>query len=336
MIEGKYRWLGPLAFVYVWLYNAFLLLPLVAGLYVAARFIIERRLEWKLPVYVCAGTLLGFLLHPYTPNNILFTIQHLYPKFIQPTTANVGSEWSPYQTWTLVKNSGPALALFALGALGLGLRGKRMTTAELTWFLCAMAFGVMLLQARRFIEYYPAFALIFCALVWSDPLRAAWEGATRPSRALAAVALVIIAVAAGQLTFRSALGTISAARPEPIYQGASQWLIANSPQGARVFQTDWDDFPQLYFFNSHNTYTLGLDPTYMELHDRGLYDTWVDISRGKMKNPGAQIQAAFGADYVISDLEHTAFIRAARRDPTMEIVYSDNRAIVFEIARPTN
>lgn len=331
MIEGKYRWLGPLAFLYVWLYNAFLLLPLVAGLYVAALFLIERRLEWKLLVYVSAGTLLGFVLHPYTPNNILFTIQHLYPKFIQPTTASVGSEWSPYQTWTLVKNSGPALALFALGTLGLGMRAKRMTAAELTWFFCAVAFGVMLLQARRFIEYYPAFALIFCAVVWSDTLRAAWAGATKRSRALAVVALVVIALVAGQFTFRSAVGTIAAARPEPIFENASRWLASNTPEGARVFQTDWDDFPQLYFFNDHNTYTLGLDPTYMELYDRNLYDTWVDITRGNVSNPGNEIQTTFGANYVISDLEHTSFIKQARRDPLMEVVYSDNQTIVFQI-----
>lgn len=331
MIDKKYRWLGPLAFVYVWLYNAFLLLPLVAGLAVIAIYVVERRLEWKLPVYVCVGTVLGLALHPYTPNNILFTIQHLYPKFIQPTTASVGSEWSPYQTWTLVKNSGPALGLFALGALGLGLRAKRMTTAELTWFLCALAFGFLLLQARRFIEYYPAFALIFCAVVWSDSLRGAWEGATRRRRVLGAAALVVVALVAGQFTFRSAMGTIATSKPEPIFQGASQWLMRNTPEGARVFQTDWDDFPQLYFYNDHNTYTLGLDPTYMELYDRKLYNAWVDITRGNVKNPGNKIQTTFGANYVISDLEHQKFIKAARRDPNMEVVYSDNQSIVFQI-----
>ena len=94
-------------------YNAFLLLPLVTALYCIAMFVTERRVVWQALAFALAGTLLGFVLHPYTPNNILFTVQHLYPKFIQPTTANVGSEWSPYQTWTLVKNSGPALALWS-------------------------------------------------------------------------------------------------------------------------------------------------------------------------------------------------------------------------------
>lgn len=331
MIDGKYRWLAPLAFVFVWLYNAFLLLPMVAVLYVAAVLVTERRLAWTVLVYVGAGTLLGFVLHPYTPNNILFTIQHLYPKFISPTTASVGSEWSPYQTWTLAQNSGPALALFALGALGLGMRAKRMTSAELTWFLCAVAFAVMLFQARRFIEYYPAFALMFCAVIWSATLRELWQNATQRTRAVAVAGVVVVALAAGVFTFRSAVNTIASARPDPIFAGASQWLARNTPQGSRVFQTDWDDFPQLFFFNDHNTYTLGLDPTYMELYDRELYATWVDITRGQVNEPSTIIRKEFGSAYVISDLEHQNFIRVARRDPNMEIVYSDNQAIVFAI-----
>lgn len=331
MIDQKYRWLAPLAFVYVWLYNAFLLLPVVAVLYGVAVLLIERRLAWKGLVYVAVGTGVGFVLHPFTPNNILFFIEHLYPKFIQPTTASVGSEWDPYQTWTLVKNSGPALALFLVGALGLGLRAKRMTAAELTWFFCAIAFAVMLFQARRFIEYYPAFALVFCAVIWSEPLREFWHNASRRPRALALAALAVVALIAGAITLRSAYGTIAAARPGPIFAGASQWLSANTPEGARVFQTDWDDFPQLYFYNDHNTYIIGLDPTYMELYDRKLYDTWVKLTRVEIKKPADVIRQQFGAEYVISDLDHETFINAARNDPQFEIVYSDNTAIVFHI-----
>lgn len=331
LLDKRYRWLAPLAFVYVWLYNAFLLLPLVAVLYVVARWLIERRLAWQVVVYVAVGTVLGLILHPYTPNNILFTFQHLYPKFIQPTTAAVGSEWSPYQTWTLVKNSAPALALWAVGALGLGLRGKRMTTAELTWFLCALGFMVMLLQARRFIEYYPAFALVFCAVIWSEPLREFWRSATRRPRVLALAALAVLALVAGVVTLRAGYGTIATARPLPTFAGASQWLAANTPAGSRVFQTDWDDFPQLFFYNTHNTYTIGLDATYMELYDRELYNTWVKLTRAELKQPAEIIQQTFGADYIISDLAHTTFINAARKDPQMEVVYSDKTAIVFHI-----
>ncbi len=48
----------------------------------------------------------------------------------------------------------------------------------------------------------------------------------------------------------------------------------NTPEGELVFQTDWDDFPRLFFYNTHNTYLIGLDPTYMQLYNSKLYDLW--------------------------------------------------------------
>ena len=50
------------------------------------------------------------------------------------------------------------------------------------------------------------------------------------------------------------------------------------PAGSRIFQADWDDFPPLFFHNTHNTYTIGLDPTYIQLQDPDLYDLWVDLT----------------------------------------------------------
>ena len=79
------------------------------------------------------------------------------------------------------------------------------------------------------------------------------------------------------------------AKPYERYAAASAWLQANTPAGSRVFQTDWDDFPELYFWNAHNTYLVGLDPTYMYLHDGPLYLRWRAITRGEVELPGAAI-----------------------------------------------
>jgi hypothetical protein len=172
---------------------------------------------------------------------------------------------------------------------------------------------------------------MFCAVVWSEPLRDWWQSASRQKRAIALLSAAVAAVLAAQFTFRSAIATIATAPPEPTFQRASQWLAENTPEGARVFQTDWDDFPQLFFYNTHNTYLVGLDPTYMELYDRELYEDWTQITRGNFDDPGDRIREQFGAEFVVSDLNHEEFIEEAEGDETMKIVYSDNRAIVFRI-----
>jgi len=103
--------------------------------------------------------------------------------------------------------------------------------------------------------------------------------------------------------------------------------------GSLVFQTDWDDFPRLFFYNTANLYTIGLDPTYMELQDANLYAEWVKITQGKVKHPAGAIHEHFGAEYVLSDLQHEAFIDRAKADPGLKEVYRDKYAVIFEVVR---
>jgi hypothetical protein len=124
------------------------------------------------------------------------------------------------------------------------------------------------------------------------------------------------------------------AKPFQRYASASAWLEANTPVGSRVFQTDWDDFPRLFFYNTHNTYIVGLDPTYMQLYDPALYDLWVQITRGRLEAPAQTIVEKFGARYIITDLDHTAFLREADHDPQLAEVYRDQYAAIYQVLEP--
>jgi len=123
----------------------------------------------------------------------------------------------------------------------------------------------------------------------------------------------------------------SSAKPYTRYAQASAWLEANTLEDSRVFQTDWDDFPRLFFYNTHNTYTIGLDPTYMQLYDAALYDQWVAITKGDVEQPSSSIRGEFGSDYVLTDLNHKRFLSQAEQDPGLIEVYRDEDAVVFEI-----
>ncbi len=103
--------------------------------------------------------------------------------------------------------------------------------------------------------------------------------------------------------------------------------------GSRVFTADWDDFPHMFFWNTHNTYLAGLDPTYMSIYDPGLYRRWRDVTSGRTPNPSGVIRQEFGARYVVSDRErkHEAFLRAADADPGLEVVLRTERVVVFRV-----
>jgi hypothetical protein len=312
----------------VWLYNAFPLLIAVAGIYVVATFLTERRVEWRALVYPAIGIGLGLIVNPYFPQNVTFILNHLLPKVGEPATS-VGNEWYPYETWTLIENSGFSLAAFVLGALALGWRGKRIDKSVLTAFLLAIAFGLLLFKSRRFVEYYPAFALIFLALSVA-PLIDGWRADRRAWQRLAPLAMIAALIIPLNVTLTDARAAMDRSKPADLYAGASAWLKANTPPGSMVFQTDWDDFTRLFFYNTSNLYTLGLDPTYMELHDAGLYDEWVDITRGRIDQPSRAIRERFGGEFVLSDLEHGSFLAQAGDDPGLKEVYRDKYAVIFE------
>ncbi len=344
LLEGKYKHLAVLGFIYVWMYDAFPLMIALAVLHLLAVALTERRIEIRPLLYTTAGIALGMLINPYFPDNLIFSYHHMLPKLADATSVSVGNEWYPYDTKQLLDNSLPALVAFASGALALGLSARKMEARTALGLFVALLFGLMLFQARRFVEYFPPFALIFAAFAWTplfetNPALAAASSSSRAPSALLQTyfpqTLLLLAIAFGLVrSIGPAREAIDRAKPYGLYANASLWLEKNTPAGSRVFQTDWDDFPRLFYYNTHNTYLVGLDPTYLQLYDAELYSTWVDITRGGVENPSRVIASTFGSSYVHTDLHHEAFLRVAAEDPGLKEVYRDDQAVIFEVVSP--
>lgn len=333
LLTGRHKWLAPLGFLFVWFYNAFPLLLVVAGVYVVAVLMLERRIAWPAVVYPAVGILLGLIINPYFPENVVFIAGHLLPK-VGASAVPVGNEWSPYQTWTLVENSGVALAAVLLGALAIGWRKERIDRPTLVALGLVGVFGLMVFKSRRFVEYFPVFALIFLAFA-SAPLVREWRTSLPPRRMLTKAALggvaglVLLALMYGSI--RDARSLVADSKPADLYADAMLFLRAEAPTGATIFQTDWDDFTRQFFYFDDARYINGLDPTFMQLYDEGLYEAWVDITRGRVDAPGVAIRERFGADYVFSDLNHEGFIEEAAGDPALREIYRDEYAVVYAV-----
>ena len=344
LLEGKYKQLAVLSFVYVWFYDAFPLMIALAVLHLISVAVIEKRLEYKALLFVAGGLILGMIVNPYFPENIIFSYRHMLPKLADATSVSVGNEWFPYDTKQILDNSLPSLVVFASGIFALGLSSKKMDVRTAFSLLLALLFGLMLFQARRFVEYFPPFALIFAAFAWAplllEPQPAPVSSADSPRlialrNALPGILLSLGVAVSIAWTVPPAREALDRSKPYDLYAGASAWLVENTSAGERVFQTDWDDFPRLFFYNTHNTYLIGLDPTYMQLYDSDLYNEWVNITKGNVENPSRVIADMFQARYVHTDLNHKGFLRAAQNDPGLKEVYRDGQAVIFEvITRP--
>jgi hypothetical protein len=342
LLEKKYKHLAVLGFTYVWVYDAFPLLIALAVLHFLAAALTEHRLEFRPLLYTSAGIVLGMIVNPYFPDNLIFSYHHMLPKLADATSVRVGNEWYPYDTKQLLDNSLPALVAFASGALALGLTGRKMDARTALGLFISLLFGMMLFQARRFVEYFPPVALIFAAFAWAplleskpDPAQA--TSIPRPQfmsllQSYLPATVLLLAVVLGIVgSISPARAAVDASKPYGLYANASLWLEKNTPAGSQVFQTDWDDFPRLFYYNTHNTYLIGLDPTYLQLYDADLYDLWVDITQGSVENPSQIIATTFDSQYIHTDPPHGDFLQVAAEDPGSKEVYRDDQAVIFEV-----
>ena len=332
LLTGRYRLLLPLGFAYVWLYNAFPLLLLLIGVFIIAELFVNRRFLWQPLAWAGAGIALGVIINPYFPENVSFIISHLLPK-LGESAVRVGNEWQPYQTWTLVENSGPALALFMVAIFARVQSQKRWDVPTLAAFGLTVIFGFMLFKSRRFVEYFPAFVLLFAALS-AAPLLRDWQARFSRRPLLVPALFILLLIPPLYLTLTKARESLASSQPIDKYQLAARWLDDNSPDDVVVFQTDWDDFTRLFFHNTNAVYTVGLDPTYLQLYDQQLYDTWVDITQGRVENPAGVIRDRFGGEFVFSDLKHERFMERAEKDPALVEVYRDNFAVIYQVDVP--
>jgi hypothetical protein len=333
LLKGKYKWLLPLGFIYVWTYNAFPLLIMLGMVYLIATLILERQISWQAVVYPTVGIGLGLLINPYFPENITFVLEHLTPKLGESTT-RIGNEWSPYQTWTLVENSAVALTAVLLGTFALGWQKERIDKKTLIALQLVAIFGLMLFKSRRFIEYFPPFALIFLAFSSAFIFRT-WQvkfsNGRFYHRLILPLTMILLLAYPLYVSLQDARQLLSNSKPADQYAAAALWLHDNSLSNNTIFQTDWDDFTRLFFYNHDAVYTAGLDPTFMELYDTDLFNLWRDITQGKVSQPGQIIHEQFGSDYIFSDLKHESFLAKAAADPSLKEIYRDEYAIIFAV-----
>ena len=346
------RWLIPLGFAFIWLFDGFPLLLGVCGAAFIGDWWDRRRPDFRLVLYPALGVLLGTLVNPYFPNNVLFSYLHMLPKVLQlvgidhaDTPIQVGNEWYPYSTDFLWRANWLAILLVPAGLLPLALdaRPSRLRAVDgkvVALGILAVTFLVLFLRSRRWIEAEPVFAALFCAFAWSrampnrvsDWFRAHVSEEQRRPLAIRGVVMATLAVlVALYYSVTLAMDDTRSTRDYARYRAGAQWLVANTPAGARVFATDWDDFPELFFWNTHNTYLIGLDPTYMYLYDGPLYLQWRAITRGQVERPGALIRDVYDSGWVFTDLAHREFLRQAADDPDLVEVFRDNEVVLFAV-----
>ncbi|MFL6229232.1 MAG: hypothetical protein ACJ741_10675 [Pyrinomonadaceae bacterium] len=223
-------------------------------------------------------------------------------------------------------------------------RESRWHRAEAEAALIAFAFvaPVIIIYDKWVVPYttahphskLPALLAAGAALIFTIFL--AVHGVLRGTRraVLVGVFTVLVTYTAFTVRWEGKNEIADSAAPED-YRAGIEWIRANVPPGETVFNTDWDDFPKLFFYDPTHAYVSGLDPTYLYDYDQNheLSKLYEQITLGKEKDPGPLIRDRFGARYVFSDTEevHDDFYDAALDSGWFDEVYSDDKCTVLHI-----
>ena len=357
--KRQYWPLLPLALVFTWTYDLFVLLVMATAFWVITISITEFRFEWRPLVYVLAGCAAGLVINPYFPHNLQLLYEHMQIKLTASDfDTKVGSEWYPYDSWEFLGNSIIACVAMVGGYLAFEPSERQRAHRPLFFLLFATALMIMTARWRRIAEYWPPFAVLFAAFTlqpWLQGLRTyprrlppdlleelkpfldrettAEDGDSIrelvPTLAALSVALVLCIFLFFNL--RATVHEIRQSDPHNHYRAGAEWLRNHVPAGQVVFNTDWDDFPRLFYYDSSHYYVSGLDPNYLYDKDPDLSSLYEGITLGRQEDPGPLIRDRFGARYVFSDNSHHDFFDQARASGWFDIVYEDTQCTIMYI-----
>jgi len=360
--KRKYWPLLPLGLVFTWTYDLFLLLVMAAVFWVIAIAITERRFEWRPLVFVLAGCAAGLVINPYFPHNLQLLWEHLQIKLTATDfDTKVGSEWYPYDSWEFLGNSAVACIAMLVGYIAFEPSEHRRAHYPIFFLLFSTALMIMTARWKRIAEYWPPFAILFAGFSlqpWLEGFRpyltrlpadileelkpfldregvpAAANQKSDSREVVRLIAVQAVAVLLSVFLFFNLRATIKEIRQSEghdYYRAGTAWMRANVPPGQIVFNTDWDDFPRLFYFDETHYYVSGLDPGYLYDKDPGLSGLYESITLGKEEDPGPLIRNRFGARYVFSDNTHHDFFDHARASGWFEIVYEDTQCTIMYI-----
>ncbi|MEO7673080.1 MAG: hypothetical protein ABIU09_03260 [Pyrinomonadaceae bacterium] len=284
----------------------------------------------------------------------------------------VGGEWYPYTGLELLTHFPVAMLAMLMGyILFMPKNGKLPERATFFLMFVSILLAAQF-RSKRFAEYFPPFAVLFAAFSLQafripnllqlpedfkreiEPYldtdkkteRQQWYGAARQA-AVWILGIILIGYFFSNIVGLKRLGidqpglmgTIAENEPNEKYQRAMAWATGadssgreNIPAGARIFNTNWDDFPKLFFFNTKHQYVYGLDPNYLYSENPELYKLLLDVTSGKTDDAGPVIREKFGAGYIFADAkENDDMIAKALESGWVDMVYEDDEARILKI-----
>ncbi|MCK4778002.1 MAG: hypothetical protein KAS39_06445, partial [Actinomycetia bacterium] len=350
MIAIEKKWyiaLGAVSFFYSWTYGGSFFLPMIGIIFFGWEYLMEDKQDFKMIVVILIGWLGGIIINPFFPNNLHFLYIQIFKTGLGASSGGVpvGNEWKPYDTWFFFKLSFFPLFLLTFSIIISLINGYKLNRKELGYLTIQFLFMGLYLKSRRFVEYWPLFAMIFSAIVITrnvekmeefafdqsldnsdstevisrqkdkNKKRAKKDHSEYTERGKKIIEIIpyflgcalLLTAAIGRSAEHYSRDINNSFDIEKIEE-VSTYLKNNALEEDIVFTDDWDTFPPLFLFNHKTYYIVGLDPTFMSEYDKDLYSVYSEISSGRASTNLERIKSMFKAKWVIVGKDHGDFL----------------------------
>jgi hypothetical protein len=329
MAWGRAAWVGVISFLFTESYHGAVILGLFLVATLAAEWILERRVTFKLVTATAIGVFAGLLLSPWFPRNVSYLIFHTVFKTGVSNAFLVGAEWLPPAASFLLEGDAVAHGMLALGLAALVVTRPsgawpRIGRDTLAACMVSAVFLAMNAQSWRFTEYYAPFAVVTSGLLLRDAARQ-YDGHVARVRAVA-IAAIVAALAWG---IPRAVGIMT---PGPgkferydLFASFMRYIDTHDAH-PMVVDTRWSDFQHMVYWSDRARYAAGLDGNYLRFGDPQRYATWYAFSTGAWldrKDNARRLGDAFGAGWIVVHSSQPALAQNLRADPDAELVMTD-------------
>lgn len=209
--------------------------------------------------------------------------------------------------------------------------------------LATLFFIIFTLKSKRYVEYLMPFVAFFTALTSGYALAGAslfekFESIKKLNKIFgyACYTLAVVAIIFTPLIMardvKNVYDSFRGGIPLEKYAGVGAYLLAHSQPGEIVMQTDWSDFPMLFYQDDRNYYIVGLDPTFMYNYSPKLYNLFADITMAKIRNDIAKlVKDNFQASYFEVNKDRGQLHQLLQADPGFVKVYEDKEVWLYKL-----
>jgi hypothetical protein len=295
------------------------------GLPVAVYFLVRRTMRgFILGIASAAGMLAGLAASPFFPENAKFAWSAATSQ-ASPEMAvrlKAGGELLPLSGWLLLASL-PILLIWGTAVVAKLRRRVHLNDAQ--WMLLGL--GVVTfaaaLRASRFMDYFVPFAALSAATLITPP---------GDKRLFAHIGAGVLFTVSLGLSSVSAQGSLSIER----YRAISEFL--HQENAKLVFNTAWQQYPPLYFWNPQSRYVTGMEPGLFHSADPERYWQWRKLADDAVTETEPLAHLAFvefGASHMVVDRDKTPRLaRQLRAHARFEEVFHDHHMSAFAPRHP--